>query len=306
MPAPVLLDAQSQNDLIRTGSALVPFLDEAEVASLLEALSALRTSAFPPSTIVGQPLTYHSTALDSDADYRARTFSVARDAAAPHIDRLLDGFEIATAGILIKEPGTGSLGLHSDWTLTEDPDGLAITIWCPLVDVDESNGCLHVVPGSHRLVRHVNGPGIKGYQGRFQQELKERAVAVPMRAGEALVFDSSLLHGSPVNQSAYNRPAIMLTCVRRGCRPVFYINDAGSHGADFQIFDLADGGFVERPANEYFAGLATEKLVGRVPNTNDSLSPAGFRRRHALARRWRRAFGTYEPRWIYRVLPGFS
>jgi hypothetical protein len=45
---------------------------------------------------------------------------------------------------------------------------------------------------------------------------------------------------------------------------------------------------------------------GRAFSTNGTLSPTGFKRRHAMARRWRRVFGTHEPGWIYEALPGFS
>ncbi len=41
----------------------------------------------------------------SGARHRAATFSIVRDAVAPHLDRRLDGFEIATTGMRL--PGAG-------------------------------------------------------------------------------------------------------------------------------------------------------------------------------------------------------
>jgi hypothetical protein len=301
----ILRDPILRREMAQKGFVVVPLLDEKSVASLRDDLSALREPGFPPSTIVGQSLTYHSTALDSDAGYRRSSFSIIRDAVAPRLGALLDDFAVVSAGIITKPPGTGGLSLHCDWTMTEDPGETTITVWCPLVDVDEGNGCLRVVPGSHRLVRQIGGPGIRSYHGPFLKELGDMAVSLPMRAGDAVIFETSLLHGSPINASAVPRHAIMISCLPKALRPVFYRYEDSTNGERFEMFDLSDGAFSERSAHDYFAGLVADKLIARMPNGNEVISNAGFRRRHALAWRWRRFFSGYEPHWLFRALPGF-
>jgi hypothetical protein len=99
------------------------------------------------------------------------------------------------------------------YNLTSDN---AVTLWLPMVDVDRDNGCLLVVPGSHRLgalpVR-VHDP--LNTQRNANQTLEidglpavlERhpAVPVPVAAGDALVFHTFLLHRSQPNRSAATR-----------------------------------------------------------------------------------------------------
>jgi len=91
---------------------------------------------------------------------------------------------------------------------------LDLTVWVALVDADERNGCLWVVPGSHRdgLLDHG--------QAQLNPLLREtnveaRAVALPMRAGEAVAFGGFTLHRSGPNHSETARPGLFV----RYCDP---------------------------------------------------------------------------------------
>ena len=66
-----------------------------------------------------------------------------------------------------------------------------LTLWLPLVDVDEANGCPWIAPGLHRLgtLEHWATPiGLKCL------EAAPDAVPVPARAGDAIVFSSLTPH----------------------------------------------------------------------------------------------------------------
>jgi ectoine hydroxylase-related dioxygenase (phytanoyl-CoA dioxygenase family) len=89
-----------------------------------------------------------------------------------------------------------------------------ITVWVPLVDTDERNGCLHVVPGSHEggLLPH-EAAGVNPL-------LREAAcagesVVLRLRAGEGVAFSGLTLHGSGPNRSPKTRPAFYV----RYCDP---------------------------------------------------------------------------------------
>jgi hypothetical protein len=81
-----------------------------------------------------------------------------------------------------------------------------LTCWLALDDADESNGCLCVLPGSHRsgTMRHHGGgdsPFRVGYDG------DERGVVVPVSKGGVLAFSSLLLHRSGPNTTDRARRA---------------------------------------------------------------------------------------------------
>ncbi|MGH6986757.1 MAG: phytanoyl-CoA dioxygenase family protein [Caulobacteraceae bacterium] len=71
-----------------------------------------------------------------------------------------------------------------------------LTIWIPLVDVDDENGCPWIAPGRHRLgtLEHWMTPiGLK-----CLEEVPD-AVAVPAKAGDAIVFSSLAPHRTGPN-----------------------------------------------------------------------------------------------------------
>jgi ectoine hydroxylase-related dioxygenase (phytanoyl-CoA dioxygenase family) len=74
-----------------------------------------------------------------------------------------------------------------------------LTFWLPLVDVDEENGCPWIAPGLHRggtLDHWTTGIGLKCL------EAVDDAVAVPARAGDAIIFSSLSPHRTGPNLKA--------------------------------------------------------------------------------------------------------
>jgi ectoine hydroxylase-related dioxygenase (phytanoyl-CoA dioxygenase family) len=104
-------------------------------------------------------------------------------------------------------PPNGLLG-HVPWhqdngVLLEEADGTEIvTVWAPLVDVDEASACLQLVPTARgsELLSHC--PGDHGL--RVPPSLMPSAPArpVPMRKGSVLLMHSRTLHSSMGNQVA--------------------------------------------------------------------------------------------------------
>lgn len=84
-----------------------------------------------------------------------------------------------------------------------------VTCWLALDDAEVANGCLWVIPGSHRqgTVRHHNGAGPfrVGHDGPDAD-----GVAVPVARGSVLVFSSLLMHRSGPNVTDRPRRAWIL------------------------------------------------------------------------------------------------
>lgn len=88
--------------------------------------------------------------------------------------------------------------------LKTDPDTL-LAVWIACDDVDVSNGCLHVVPGSQLDPIHPHEQPIDPAQRYHFQEVygaKERKeVACELKKGSAVFFPGRLLHRSGNNHS---------------------------------------------------------------------------------------------------------
>ena len=71
-----------------------------------------------------------------------------------------------------------------------------VSLWIPLVDVAEDNGCLYVIPGSHKWNL------LKG-QVHTWEEMEQRGqpVALPMRPGDILLLSNLTFHTSKPNNS---------------------------------------------------------------------------------------------------------
>ena len=81
------------------------------------------------------------------------------------------------------------------------------TAWIALTSSHQGNGCMRVIPGSHRLgaVEHENvtDPNLLNRRGeRIKIDVDEsEAVDVVLKAGEVSLHESTLVHGSTRNMS---------------------------------------------------------------------------------------------------------
>ena len=79
---------------------------------------------------------------------------------------------------------------------------LVISVWIPLVDVDEHNGCLQLIPGSHKWGLLPGARRADQNMVSFEDvEQRGTPVPEPMRCGDFLAFHNLTFHGSDVNQS---------------------------------------------------------------------------------------------------------
>jgi ectoine hydroxylase-related dioxygenase (phytanoyl-CoA dioxygenase family) len=92
----------------------------------------------------------------------------------------------------------------------------AISIWVPLQQASEENGCMEFIPGSHTLdvLRHRsinNDPRIHGLELHPEGEVHIRdAVCCPLPAGGATFHGPYMLHHTGPNRSQIPRRALIL------------------------------------------------------------------------------------------------
>ncbi len=113
-----------------------------------------------------------------------------------------------------RDASSSEISFHQDNGYGRLEPPLDLTVWVALVDTDERNGCLWVVPGSHRLGLVEHGRAAVNPVLR-EAAAQERAVALPLRAGEAVAFSGLTLHRSGPNLSDAARPGLFV----RYCDP---------------------------------------------------------------------------------------
>jgi membrane carboxypeptidase/penicillin-binding protein PbpC len=101
------------------------------------------------------------------------------------------------------------VGWHQDGITEGLKDAYVPAIWLGLTAATGENGCLRVVPRSHRLglIAHANRPNADNLttQGATAQVKIESPQDVVMREGEMSLHHPLVLHASNPNQSAESR-----------------------------------------------------------------------------------------------------
>jgi ectoine hydroxylase-related dioxygenase (phytanoyl-CoA dioxygenase family) len=104
-----------------------------------------------------------------------------------------------------KPPKARGQALHQDQYYILSKPEPCVAVWIALDDCDEENGCLRVVPGSQTL------PLLDVIPADTTQSFKNITVPLPqgskevpaiLKAGDALIFNGHVLHGSLPNVSA--------------------------------------------------------------------------------------------------------
>lgn len=254
----------------------MPLLSDREVAYLLDEVGKLHPDDnFAPSGDEYR-FTYHSTLLDSNIDYKRDATNLVRDFFSPYIKQILNDYQILTGGFFVKQPKSGDVAVHRDWTFTDNFNDVNVNFWCPLVAVDEVNGTLQMVDGSHKLVSNIECPHTTPFFYRFSESLKKHSTAIPLKAGEALFFENTILHWSTPNNSSKPRYAATFMCIPSEAKAVFYYPDKSTANKRFKVFEMCSETFNQHIGKDYFDGNIRTKCLGYVENKNRSLSEAEF------------------------------
>lgn len=130
------------------------------------------------------------------------------DAVESHIGPEIFANPVYNVRPKVPRVAAGAVPWHQDKSYWPDANANpVITVWIPLVDSTHENGCLHVIPRTHkrRAVKHgaetYSGTGYLEIHSDYLQEHKREIIALPMAAGSAVFFNDRLIHSSTPNNS---------------------------------------------------------------------------------------------------------
>jgi ectoine hydroxylase-related dioxygenase (phytanoyl-CoA dioxygenase family) len=142
-----------------------------------------------------------------------RVVDVVRHIAAAHLAHWDGRAKCMQSMLFVKPPGMPGQAWHQDERFIPTRDRSLVGAWIALDDATVENGCVWVLPGSHRMGylwptrRHDSSefdPSDESYG--FDAT---GAVPVEVRAGSVIFFNGYLLHRSLRNQSASKRRALV-------------------------------------------------------------------------------------------------
>lgn len=143
---------------------------------------------------------------------------------------------------------------HQDPSLVDETSGNSLVIWISLGDTDVNNGCLHVIPKSHLFGNQFRSNfHMKWNFEPFIDIISEHMVPVPTQAGDVIIFDPALIHGSTINKSNSDRLAIQMSTVPAD-RELINVVEQNTMLQDFAVLHKID--------ESYF----TEEHVSKIPS----------------------------------------
>jgi phytanoyl-CoA hydroxylase len=105
----------------------------------------------------------------------------------------------------VKPPEQGApFPMHQDYPYFPHEQHSVLAASVHLDDTDEANGCLHVVPGSHKL-----GPLEADGEAHTVDYPLESGTPCPAAAGDVLFFNYLTIHGSGINRSTRTRRNVL-------------------------------------------------------------------------------------------------
>ena len=128
---------------------------------------------------------------------------------------------------VFKQPeGAREFPWHQDDAYTPVTPAPYLTLWLALNDATEENGCISVLPGSHKDGLREHHPSPIGWVGHSSDD-PDQGVLAPIRAGSLICFWSLTMHKSGSNRS-------------KGVRKAYVIQYSA-----YPLHRVADGGLIE-------------------------------------------------------------
>lgn len=160
----------------------------------------------PEEQRVSKVFRLHRDSVFHDFITSPSVIEIGRDLVGSKVDCFLSQF-------IFKNPGAWGQPWHQDEHYFPFDRHPQVGFWLAVSEANRDNGCLHVVPGSHREPVHEHVPDRRpnaniGYVEIVDHDMSA-AIPVLMEPGDLLVFHSRLMHSSRDNRSGQIRAAMV-------------------------------------------------------------------------------------------------
>jgi len=222
-------DPKLQEQFDKEGYVIIDLLSGQQVEELkqqyfdLEAIRGGMRKEYDVQFEDQKEITYEFTFIDSNINYKQLVYDKVTEVFVPLINKFLVNYQPIIANYIHKSSHKGEVPMHQNWAFVDEWKYTSISVWCPLVDSNEKNGTLQVVPGSHKRFAPVRGPLIPWELEHLKEEIiSHDMLPFRIKAGQAAIIDDSIIHYSAPNQTEGLRLAIQLIMIPPGTPSIHY------------------------------------------------------------------------------------
>jgi hypothetical protein len=252
---PVFNDSLLQKQFGLKGYIILPgILTMPDLEALMEVYAQFQTECTGP---------FHTSHFSTDITYKKQAHDSITSIVFPRVAALLNNFAPLFGNFMIKNPDPSfSLDLHADWTYVDEKEYGSVAVWIPMVDVDTQNGCLGVIEGSHRVTNSIRGPLIRqssrDHEGKWE---KRYGKMLPLKAGDAVIYNHALLHYSHANKTNKVRPALNLSLAPADVPWLHYCQPEGA--MDIELYSVPGSDFYIH--YDHFQRPQASTLIKKLP-----------------------------------------
>lgn len=260
-PVDVFLDPELDKKMVRDGFIVLPFIDKQEI----ETFQKLYTKWHPE-----HPTEFYKSYFDPRMEYKLEVENEIIRVFKEKMNTIFRDYN-AFGGLFVVKPPTqeGHLPPHQDWSFVDERKDWSINMWCPLEDVNDENGNIIVLKGSHQFNRTIRGVGTPDIYRDHWKLIEKNMQSVPMKAGEAIFFFHGLLHGSTLNTTPKSRVSLGLTLTPKNVQHYFHYMDNVNGEKRLERFETEPDFYIDYASKR---GARPEGEATLDPFTFDSLS----------------------------------
>ncbi len=239
----IFKNEQQQKLFKKNGYIVVPLLTPKDADRLSQFFNSTRELHKTTSAL------HHTTTDTANADLIYKVDAKIKSVMLPELEKILLCFKPLVGCYHIKEPGNGSeTGIHQDPTFVDESKYYSANVWVALQDIDEKNGNLFFVNGSNHVSPSLRvTPYSPSYYDSFYGELSEMITHVPLKKGEAVIFNNATIHGATENLTNDVRLAATLLVCSDEAQWKLYYRDKEAANELLEEYHLDLDTFVSMP-----------------------------------------------------------
>ena len=231
---------------LKDGYVVVPFFEERDIQKAIE--------IFDEYSLKSDNAFYLSI-WNNDVPSRQAVHSLMMPMIQEKANSLIADYKFLISCFAVKiNQAASAWGLHQDDSFTDESQYESLSIWIALSDIDEKNGAMRVLEGSQKVYVGPRAPTIQKLFSPDDAALQGQMKALPMKAGEAVIFNHRVLHDSGENTSGSPRLASVSVMIPAEAPVLFYYNKGG----DVDTIQLVDDYYLKFKLGERPEGSITD------------------------------------------------
>lgn len=214
---------------------------------------------------------FYSTIMHPKFEHKKEVNTFLVNSLQKMIEAFLPNYSGLFANYLAKSPlSSHQVGLHQDWTYTDETKYTSVNVWLPLCNTNERNGGLYVVPYSHKLpFAYRYTPFENDLYDVDETNLKRKSLLIETMKGEAIIYDSRLLHYSGRNNSTKERVACAGIFLPAHAPALHYFREKDvlcEYNVDLDFFCKLNPGEKPRDYPNKVFKLKDQKILNNIDN----------------------------------------